>query len=123
MNLHGLLGFGHVKQRPQPSRLTSLPPDDTSSMTMWSPSKPNMRCLLAEARVRADNVASVGVAAENESRARLRVRKLFDELVELGGIPPRSLVEYRFGDLTDEQRGDDDGEEFMTCRYLDQWWY
>ncbi|KAH6848395.1 hypothetical protein B0I37DRAFT_163566 [Chaetomium sp. MPI-CAGE-AT-0009] len=59
-------------------------------------------------------------SAENE---RLNARKLFDEIVELGGIPLRPFLEYRFEDLTDSQRGDDNGEEYMRCRYMDEGMY
>ncbi|KAK3293378.1 uncharacterized protein B0H64DRAFT_404175 [Chaetomium fimeti] len=53
----------------------------------------------------------------------LDARKPFDELVELGGIPLRPWVDYRPEDLTDAQRGDDNGEEYMMCRYMDEKMY
>lgn len=51
------------------------------------------------------------------------MRSLYDELAELGGIPGRPWVDYRAEGLTDEQRGDDDGEEYIISLYLNEWIY
>ncbi|KAH6622885.1 hypothetical protein F5144DRAFT_344008 [Chaetomium tenue] len=59
-------------------------------------------------------------SAEKE---RTKARKPFDELVELGGIPLRPWVDYRAEELIDAQRGDDNGEEWMQCRYMDERMY
>ncbi|AEO71635.1 uncharacterized protein THITE_116905 [Thermothielavioides terrestris NRRL 8126] len=49
---------------------------------------------------------------------RLEALQLRDELVELGGIPLRPWVEFDAEGLTDEQRGDDNGEWRIMDLYL-----
>jgi hypothetical protein len=50
----------------------------------------------------------------------LKVRKTYDELAELGGIPPRPLLDFQAENLTDEQREDDDGELCLINLFLDE---
>jgi hypothetical protein len=59
-------------------------------------------------------------SAEKE---RLKARKVFDEFIELGAVPPRPWVDYQAEDLTDSQRGDDNGEEHIMSLYLKDRWF
>lgn len=56
-------------------------------------------------------------SAEKE---RIKARKPFDELVELGGIPLRPWIDFRAEELTDAQLGDDNVEGWMQLRYMDE---
>ncbi len=53
----------------------------------------------------------------------MQARQAFDELVEVGGVPMRPWADCHHEDLTEAQRGDDDGERHIANFYYQELYY
>jgi hypothetical protein len=49
-----------------------------------------------------------------------KIHAIFNELKQLGGIPSRPCLDCRAEHLTDAQRRDDNGEEYLMNLYLQE---